>query len=222
MLNSQTYTALDIQAFKEKMKDDGVTILDTRQGPEFTEGFVPGSVNIGLDGRFAEWASILVPLDKPVLLVSDNGTEQDAANMLAQIGFSNISGYLSGGFDAWRGSGENIDLVINVEADELAMDIPHDDHLVILDVRRETEYGNGHVQNAVNIPLDEMTDPAQIAGFEENENIYIHCGSGYRSVIAASLLKRHGIHNIRNVVGGFDKISEQGRITIVKENSVLN
>ncbi len=113
-------------------------------------------------------------------------------------------------------------LIIDVEADELAMDIPHDDNLVVLDVRRETEFGNSHVVNAANIPLDELTDPGSMANFEDNHNIYVHCAGGYRSVIASSLLKRQGIHNLRNVLGGFEKIKDQKNIEITKENSVLN
>jgi rhodanese-related sulfurtransferase len=133
-----------------------------------------------------------------------------------------ILGYLKGSFEAWKEAGEEIDMIIDIEADELAMDLPHDPNLVVLDVRRETEFGDGHIVDAVNIPLDEMTDIVNISDFEENQNIYIHCGTGYRSVIAASLMKRQGLHNLRNIVGGFEKIREQKGIKIVKEDSVLN
>jgi hydroxyacylglutathione hydrolase len=104
----------------------------------------------------------------------------------------------------------------------LAMDIPFDDHMVIVDVRRETEFADGHIRHAFNIPLNEMNDPARLSTLEEDQNIYLHCASGYRSIIAASLLKRQGIHNIHNVLGGWDKIQEQSNIKIDKENSVLN
>ena len=113
-------------------------------------------------------------------------------------------------------------MVIDIEPDELAMDIPFDDKLVIMDVRREPEFADGHVRDAINIPLDEMTDPASMANIEDDHNVYVHCAGGYRSVIASSLLKRQGIHNLRNVVGGWDKIKEQKKITIDKEKSVLN
>jgi len=102
------------------------------------------------------------------------------------------------------------------------MDIPFDDNLAVIDVRREPEYGDGHVKNSINLPLDDITDPANLADFEDKHNLYLHCGSGYRSVIAASLMKCQGIHNIRNILGGFDKIREQKEIVIVKETSVLN
>jgi len=110
-----------------------------------------------------------------------------------------------------------------VEADELAMDIPHDDNLLVIDVRKEVEFADGHVKNALNLPLNEMTDPAMMANFEETQNLYVHCAGGYRSIIACSLLKRQGIHNIRNIVGGWNKIKEQeGKIKTEKETSVLN
>jgi rhodanese-related sulfurtransferase len=113
-------------------------------------------------------------------------------------------------------------MIIDVEADELAMDLPFDPNIVILDVRKPAEFGEGHIKDAQNIPLIDMTDPANIANLEEEQNIYVHCAGGYRSVIAASLLKRQGIHNLRNVLGGWAKIKEQERIETVKESSVLN
>jgi hydroxyacylglutathione hydrolase len=113
-------------------------------------------------------------------------------------------------------------LIIDVEADELAMDIPFDENLVVLDVRKPAEFADGHVKEARNIPLDELTDPAAMAEIEEEQNVYVHCAGGYRSVIAASLLKRQGIHNLRNVVGGWARIKEQKNIETVKEKSVLN
>jgi hydroxyacylglutathione hydrolase len=213
---------LTVEAFKSAIENESTVLLDTRKGTVFTQGFVPGAINIGLEGRFAEWAGVLLPFDKNILLVTEPGTEKEAIVRLARVGFSKMAGFLQGGFETWTKAGEQIDMVIDIEADELAMDIPHDDRLVVLDVRRETEFGDGHVAGAMNIPLDDFTEIVNIAGFEEDENIYIHCGSGYRSVIAASLLKRQGVHNIRNVLGGFEKIREQPGIEIVKENSVLN
>ena len=124
--------------------------------------------------------------------------------------------------DAWKKAGEELDLVIDIEADELAMDIPFDDRLVVVDVRKPVEFADGHVKDAVNIPLHDMTDPGSMANFEEDQNIYVHCAGGYRSTIAISLLKRQGIHNLRNVLGGFTKIKEQENIKIEKEKSMLN
>ena len=213
--------ALSIESFKEKMKGD-VTVLDTRHGDFFSQGFIPGSIFIGLEGRFSEWSGSLLSFTKPILLVTEKDKAADAINNLTKVGFAAIEGYLEGGFDTWKNAGEKMDMIIDVEADELAMDIPHDPNLQVIDVRRETEFADGHVKSAINLPLNEMTDLALIADFEEHQNLYIHCGGGYRSLIACSILKSHGIHNLRNVLGGWDKIKEQPTIKINKEPSVLN
>ncbi len=210
-----------VKAFGEKIGANDTIILDTRRADKFLNGFVPGSVFIGLEGRFTEWAGIILPLDKDILLVAEPGLEEEVMTRLIRVGFSQVKGYLDGGFEAWKNAGEEVDMVINVEADELAMDIPFDDNMVVLDVRRATEYGDGHIAGSLNLPLDELIDPANMANFEDNQNIYIHCASGYRSVIAASLLKKQGIHNLRNVAGGWESIKDQ-KVEIVKENSVLN
>ncbi len=213
--------ALSVPAFKDLITGDTI-ILDTRRATVFTGGFVPGSISIGLEGRFAEWAGSILSFDAPVLLVTDPGMEKETIVRLARVGFDKVNGYLDGGYEAWKNAGENIDMIIDVEADELMMDIPHDQNLVVLDVRRTTEYADGHLKDAVNIPLDNMTDPGTLANIEEEQNLYVHCAGGYRSVIAASILKRQGIHNLRNVVGGWGKIKEQEKADIVKETSVLN
>lgn len=215
-------TPLSVPAFKEFQSNPEVIVLDTRKAAVFTAAFVPGSISIGLEGRFAEWAGSLLPFDKPIVLVTEAGKEKETAVRLARVGFSDLRGYLDGGFEAWQNAGEQIDMIIDVEADELAMDLPHDKNLVVVDVRRETEFADGHIVGALNIPLAEMTDPANLANLEENQNLYVHCAGGYRSVIAASMIKRQGLHNLRNVLGGWGTISQQKGIEIVKENSVLN
>ncbi len=212
---------LRVEEFKKQMNED-VIVLDTRPASEFTEGFIPNSVFIGLEGKFAEWAGSLLPFDKPFLLVTETGKERETVVRLARVGFSKIEGFLKGGFEAWQQAGEKTDLVINVEADELAMDIPFDENLVVVDVRKEIEFSDGHVKDAVNIPLSEMTDPASLANIEDKHNLYIHCGSGYRSIIASSLLKRQGFHNLRNVLGGWAKIKEEEKIETEKDAAVLN
>lgn len=213
--------ALNVDEFKEMITDNTI-ILDTRNSSVFSEGFIPGSVSIGLNGRFAEWAGSLLPFDAPLLLVSDPGKEKESIIRLARVGLDRVQGHLQGGFDTWKNSGEMIDMIIDVEPDELMMDIPFDKNLVVVDVRKPVEFAEGHLAEAINLPLNEMTDPASMANFEDRHNIYVHCASGYRSVIAASLLKRQGIHNLRNVAGGWNKIREQEKVEIVKDASVLN
>jgi rhodanese-related sulfurtransferase len=214
--------ALDLPAFKKWIAEDDTILLDTRPSNLFVEGFVPGAISIGLDGRFAEWAGSLLSFDKPIVLVTAPGEEKESVIRLARVGFDKVQGFLEGGFPAWRNAGEPIDMIIDVEADEMAMDIPFDENLVVLDVRRETEFADGHVKNAINLPLQDMADPVSMANLEDRFNLYVHCGGGYRSVIAASLLKRQGIHNLRNVTGGWGMIKDQKGIEVVKEKSVLN
>ena len=212
---------LSIAEVKQAIKDD-VIIVDTRRAEIFINGFIPGSVFLGLEGRFAEWAGSLLPFDQPMIIITEPGKEKETIIRLARVGFDKVRGYVDGGFEAWKNAGEETDMIIDVEADELAMDIPFDDRLVVVDVRKPVEFADGHVKNALNIPLNDMTDPANMAQLEEDQNIYVHCQGGYRSVIATSLLKRQGIHNLRNVTGGWNKIKEQEKIEKEKESSVLN
>lgn len=212
---------LSIQEVKQELEKESI-LLDTRQPQEFTQGFIPGSINIGLDGRFAEWAGSLLPFDKSIVFVTDEGKERETVIRLARVGLSNVVGHVAGGFQAWVNSGEEIDMIIDVEADELAMDIPFDNNLIVLDVRKPAEFAEGHVKDALNIPLSELNNPLNMSAIEDEHNVYVHCAGGYRSVIAASLLKRQGIHNIRNVVGGWDSIKEQDKIETEKDSSVLN
>lgn len=214
-------TALDVEQFKKLSKEPQTLILDTRHANTFTVGFIPGSISIGLEGRFAEWAGALLPFDETILLVCDEGKEEETIVRLARVGFDKVSGYLAGGFEAWSNAGEPFDMIIDVEADELAMDMPHDDHLLVVDVRKETEFADGHVKGAVNLPLGDMNDLGLLANIDDRDNLYVHCAGGYRSVIASSIIKKQGFHNLRNVVGGFVKIKEQ-KIEIQKEKSVLN
>jgi glyoxylase-like metal-dependent hydrolase (beta-lactamase superfamily II)/rhodanese-related sulfurtransferase len=214
-------TPLTIADFKQRIDKD-LIILDTRTATEFSKGFVPDSVFIGLEGRFAEWAGSLLSFHQRILLVTEPGKEEETIVRLARVGFDNVEGYLEGGFETWKNAGEIVDIIIQVDADELAMDIPYDDNLKVLDVRNENEFAEGHVKDAMNMPLSHMTDLSQIARLEEDQNIYVHCGGGYRSVIASSLLKRQGYHNLRNVFGGWAKIKEQKNIQTEKEASVLN
>ena len=212
---------LAIPEFKNLM-DQGAIVLDTRRANTFTLGFIPRSINIGLEGRFAEWAGSLIPFDETIILVTEPGKEKESVIRLARVGFDRISGCLENGFEDWKSSKEEIDMIVNVEPDELIMDIPFDENLMVLDVRKPNEFAEGHILGAVNLPLNEMTGPGNMSMIQESNNLYIHCTSGYRSVIAASLLKREGFHNLRNVPGGWDQIRKMTEVEIVKEKSVLN
>ena len=233
-INKEGYESLDkvlddglkpltINAFKELISKEDVIILDTRNATIFTHGFIPTSISIGLEGRFAEWAGSILSFNKKIILITEEGKEKESVVRLARVGFEKFGGYLNGGFEAWAAADEKIDLVIDVEADELAMDMPFDENMLILDVRKETEYADGHIAEALNIPLLDLIDVGKMADFEENQNIYIHCAGGYRSVIAASIIKQQGFHNIRNVLGGYAKIKElTDKFTFEKSAEVLN
>jgi rhodanese-related sulfurtransferase len=217
----QGLKTLGVREFKKVINHDNI-ILDTRAETEFVKGFVPSSINIGLNGRFAEWAGSLLPFDRPIYLITDTGKEKETIVRLARVGFENINGCLDGGFDAWKKSGEKVDMIVEVEPDELLIDMQFDKNLVVLDVRKENEFAEGHLPEAMNLPLGDMTDPATMANIQDDHNLYVHCAGGYRSVIACSLLKRQGIHNLRNISGGWNAIKDLEKVEIVKEKSVLN
>jgi rhodanese-related sulfurtransferase len=211
--------ALVVDTFIELMNDDTI-ILDTRDIKEFIQGFIPGSIYIGSDKRSVQLLGRLLLADIPVLLVGAQGKEN--ITELEKMGIRKVLGYLDGGYNSWIKSGEPTDMIINVEADELLMDIPFDKNLVLIDVRQPSEFGEGHLKDAINIPLSEMSDPGIMANIEDHHNLYLYCDEDYRSIAAASLLKRQGIHNLRNVSGGWNEIQKLGKVNIVKEKSMLN
>ena len=133
------------------MADEGL-VIDTRHATQFTQGFVPESIFIGLEGRFAEWPGRILPFDKELILVCEEGKEKEAVTRLARVGFSKVIGFLKGGVEAWKAADEPLDLIIDIEADELAMDMPFDPNLIVLDVRRTTEFADGHVKALKIVP----------------------------------------------------------------------
>ncbi|MEO7962049.1 MAG: MBL fold metallo-hydrolase [Ginsengibacter sp.] len=220
-VKAKALTGLSLDDFQRKIAEN-IIILDTRKGADFKQGFIPGALFIGLEGRFAQWAGSLLPFHQRMILLVEKGKEEETVTRLAGVGFDNVEGYLTGGFDTWKKSGNAIDMIIDVDPDELAMDIPFDPQLLVIDVRTSAEFGESHVSGSMNMSLAEMTDLAMIAQLEETQNIYVHCSIGYRSVIACSILKKEGYHNIRNVNGTFEDIKGQPGIIIEKETSVLN
>ncbi len=215
--------ALTVEEVSKTISEtEDLIILDTRDYQIFAEGFIFGSIFIGLNERFEDWVISLIPAGFTILMVTAAGKEDETAKRLIKAGFDKIAGYLAGGIEAWKNAGEATDLLIQVEADELAMDIPFDDRLIVLDVRNETEYANGHVKNALNISLKTMIDPGVMAVLDEKDNLYLLSKSGYRSTIAASLLKKQGFHNLRNLIGGWDAVILEKKIETEKEQKALN
>lgn len=213
--------ALDVEKVKKLLGEDAF-IIDMRPASLFTQYFIPGSVFFGLDGRITEWAGDLISSGSKIVLVTEPGRESESMALLNRYGIKDSAGFLEGGADAWQTAGEPSDMIIGIEADELMMDIPHDPHLLVIDVRRSAEFDAEHLEDALNIPLEEMGDVAAFAGLEERQNLYVHCSNGYRSVIAASILKKHGFHNLRIVTGGWEKIRKEKEARIAKENNSLN
>lgn len=211
--------ALSVADFKAAITADTI-LLDSRPATVFTEGFVPGSISIGLDGRFAEWVGTLLPIDQPFLLITEKGKEQETITRMARVGYDNIIGHLDGGFEAWANAGETIDMIIDIEADELLMDLKHDEKIMIMDVRKENEYNAGRIDVAELYPLNNFMDPVKMSFVDDAENnIYVHCAGGYRSVIACSILKKQGFHNVRNVLGGFAKIKDVKDMPLVQNKA---
>lgn len=204
---------------QEKQK---ASVLDTRPTALFKQGFVPESIHVPLQESFAEWATAVLNHQEPVIVIAEAGKETEAFERLTAAGFKNIIGYLTGGFETWKQAGNEMDMIIDIDPDELLMDIPFDDKMVILDVRKPVEFAEGHLKQAINLPLKELNDPVKIAQIEADDNIYLYCGGGTRSVIASTVLKKHGVHNLHNVAGGWRKIKEEPKAEIVKEPEMLN
>jgi glyoxylase-like metal-dependent hydrolase (beta-lactamase superfamily II)/rhodanese-related sulfurtransferase len=181
-------------------------VLDVREPQEFAKEHIPNSIFIGLDGGFAPWVGeIIVNTLQPIILIAPEGREEEAVTRLSRVGFDNTQGYLKGGLDAWKLANKKTDKVNSIGAVELAeKDLAKNSK--IFDVRKKTEYQAEHVENATNTPLSSLKDHSEL--FSKEEPFYIHCASGYRSMIAASILKSKGLHNLVDVQGGFNAISK--------------
>jgi len=195
--------------FELAASQTGALVLDTRPADEFCRGFIPRSVNIGLKGDFAPWVgALLVDVKQELLLVCRPGEEEEAITRLSRIGFDHVVGYLKGGYTSWKLSGKEEDRVNRITAEEFAARCRKEE-CRILDLRREAEYNTGHLENAENRPLDFINDWYSNAS-EPDGTLYIHCAGGYRSMIAASILKSRGFHGFFEVEGGFKAISGCG------------
>jgi len=201
--------ALEPEAFETAAETTGAIILDTRTAADFSQGFVPRSINIGLDGQFAPWVgAMIVDVKQPILLITDEGKEEETLTRLSRVGFDAVIGHLKGGFASWKSANKEIDTVNRITADTFKNEIQIGESFV-LDVRKESEYRAEHVEEAYNKPLDFINEWFMEMG-NQNETFYVHCAGGYRSMIAASILKSKGIHNFKEVAGGFKAISEAG------------
>jgi hydroxyacylglutathione hydrolase len=197
---------IDVSDFENLAENIGAIILDTRTSADFSLGFIPQSINIGVNGNFAPWVGAMIEnVNQPILLVSDEGTEEEVITRLSRIGFDNILGYLKSGFDAWKSNGKEFDTVnrITPQQFETEFDIKT---AKVLDIRKESEYLAEHVENAYLKPLANIND--WINSIDTNEHFYMYCGGGYRSMIAASILQARGYRNFTEIEGGFAQISK--------------
>jgi len=203
----QSTKPLSPKEFELLANETEAVILDVRHQSEFIKGFIPQSIFIGLGGTFAPWVGALIKdIKQPILLVTPEGKEEHTITRLSRVGFDNVLGYLEGSFEAWKSSGKEIDTLESVSAQTLEEKINED--ALVFDVRKPGEFTSEHIEIATSTPLDFLND--HITEFPKSKDFYMHCAGGYRSVIAASILKARGFHNVIDVAGGYGAIKKTG------------
>lgn len=203
---SKGLNALSPEAFEAAAASSGALILDTRNPNDFSKGFIPQSINIGIDGDFAPWVgAMVVDVNQPILLVTDAGREEETITRLSRVGFDQVLGYIDGGYGAWQQAGKEVDQVNRISPEQFANEVKIGESKV-LDIRKEPEYRAAHVDQAYNRPLAAIND--WMRELDPQEHFFIHCAGGYRSMIAASMLQARGYRNFSEVSGGFKGIAE--------------
>lgn len=197
-------TALSADEVKQHLAS-GITLLDSRIPDAFEKGFIPGSINVGLNGQYAIWAASLIDLDAPLILIAEPGKEVESADRLARVGFHHILGYLNGGIETWKDAGYALETILSISPEELFARYQQN-HLHILDVRKTGEVEAGHVRNAQFQTLETLEK--NLDKLNPDHTYFIHCQGGYRSMMAASLMRKHGFHNLINIYQGFGGISK--------------
>ena len=197
--------ALTPDEFEVAAENTDALILDTRTNTDFYKGYIPQSVSIGLDGDFAPWVgALIVDVNQPLLLVTDEGKEEESVTRLSRVGFDNILGHLKDGFKSWLAAGKEADVVDRITAEQFAGEVEIGKDKII-DIRKETEYTAEHIEDAYNRPLANINE--WIKDIDPKEHFFMHCAGGYRSMIAASILQSRGYRNFTEVEGGFKAIS---------------
>lgn len=206
--------ALSPEAFETAANETGALVLDTRSPQSFAKGFIPNSINIGIDGNFAPWVGALIPdIKQEILLITDEGREAEVVTRLARVGYDNTIGYLKGGFDAWKNAGKETDSIHSITAEELAGKM-QEENINIIDVRKKSEYDSEHIVEAENLPLDFINE--SITHLDKNKTYYAHCAGGYRSIIFNSILRARGFDNVIDIKDGFKSIKESGRFNLTE------
>lgn len=223
MMNKQGYESIDEvlnrglqalspDAFEAAANETGALVLDTRDAQTFAKGFIPNSINIGIDGNFAPWIGALIPdIKQQILIVTDPGREEEVVTRLSRVGYDHSIGYLGGGFDSWLQSGKETDTIQSIRADEL-FQLQKSQAVDIIDVRKTSEYLSEHIIDAANAPLDSINESMQL--LDKDKAYYIHCAGGYRSMIFASILKARGYDKLIDVKGGFKAIKDNGQFAL--------
>ena len=205
-------TALSPAAFEAAANETSAIILDTRDAQSFARAFIPNSINIGIDGGFAPWVGALIPdVQQPILLVTDDGREEEVVTRLARVGYDNTLGFLQGGIQSWVADGRELDQIQSVGAEEMAESFSKGG-FEILDVRKNSEYLSEHLLEATNAPLDYINESMLMV--DKNKTYFVHCAGGYRSMIFASILRARGYDNLIDVQGGFKAIKESGKMKV--------
>lgn len=200
---AQNLQALSLEAFR-KVVEEGAQVLDTRTPDKFEKGFIPRALNVGLNGQYAIWVGTLVDIHTPLVLVTEEGKEEESVRRLARIGYEQVRGYLKGGMATWKNAGMEMHTIMSVAVQAIPPLIK--EGFTVLDVRKEREYTAGHVKNALHYPLASLREQAN--ELSPKKPYLIYCAGGYRSMIAASILKTKGYHHLKNVLGGFKAIRE--------------
>ncbi|MBD8487642.1 MBL fold metallo-hydrolase [Echinicola sp. CAU 1574] len=207
--------ALSPNEFEAAANDTGAVMLDTRSPQVFAKGFVPNSINIGIDGSFAVWVGTMIPdVKQEILVIAEEGREEEVITRLARVGYDHAIGYLKGGFEGWEQSGKEVDAIESISADELADIKAKDSEVSILDVRKSSEFESEHVLGAVNDPLDYINE--NMDTLDKNQIYYVHCAGGYRSMVFASIMRARGFENMIDVNGGFKSIKESGKFELTE------
>ncbi|QTE21679.1 MBL fold metallo-hydrolase [Polaribacter cellanae] len=196
---------LSVKEFEIAANETNAVVLDVRHQTQFIKGFIPQSIFIGVDGGFAPWVGALIKdIKQPILLVCETGREEEVITRLSRVGFDNVVGYLEGSFSTWKKAGKEIDTLESISAKTLEEKI--EENFPVFDVRKPGEFENEHIKIANSTPLDFLN--SHISEFPKKGNFYVHCAGGYRSVIAASILKARGFHNVIDVAGGYAAIKK--------------
>ena len=199
--------ALSLSEFENNMND--ALILDTRSQADFVKGYIPNSMFIGINGSFAVWVGALIEdLHQKIIIIADEGKEEEVVLRLARVGYDNCLGYLNGGFETWKNAGKEVATIESIAASSLKSRLNENSQIV--DVRKPNEFTSEHVEDAINFPLDYINN--HLNELDNEKEHLVHCKSGYRSVIAASILKKHGYKNVVDIAGGFQAISEDGSL----------